>query len=950
MPPDPIAMPDPAYDASAKVLEVVRELVAQSQPELAARARVALDSRLERDLALDSLARLELALRVERALGVRLPENLVAEAETPGDIVAAVTRGTATPAAARVAPVVVPAAAGAPVAGRPDDAATLIDVLEWYASRYPDRPHATFLVSDEAEETLTYGELRTRARRVAAGLQRAGLQPREAVAIMLPSGLEFFAVYYGILMAGGVPVAIYPPFRMATIEDHLRRQAGILANAVAAMLVTVPEAKLLARLLRADAPSLRHVLTAKELERETAAPAPYPASPQDIAFLQYTSGSTGNPKGVVLTHANLLANLRAMGKAAGAGPDDVFVSWLPLYHDMGLIGAWMGSLYFAMRLVLMSPVAFLSRPARWLHAIHRWRATISAAPNFAYELCASRLDAADLEGLDLSSWRWAFNGAESVSADTLERFAARFAPYGLDRRSIAPVYGLAECALDLAFPPSRRGPLVDHVDRDALMHTGRAVPVAADHPDAAKIVANGRALEGYAIRIVDGAGRVLAERVEGRVEFKGPSATSGYYRNPEATAALRDGEWLDSGDLGYLAEGELYLTGRAKDMIIRGGHNIYPYELEDAVGALPGVRKGCVAVFGAKGADAATERVVVLAETRETDAAKRDALRAAINNLAVDLIGGPADEVVLAPPHAVLKTSSGKIRRSATRDAWTSGLVGAKASAAWVQVARLAARSAAARTWRWIGSLAHYAYGAWAWTAFALAALAGAFTAFCVPGMARRRRVMRGIIRALALVIGVRFVVEGAERLPKGAFTLVANHASYIDPFVLGVAIPRDLAFVAKGELRGHWLFGPALARLGTRFVERFDVGRSIDDARGLAAAAGAGESFAFFPEGTFRRAPGLLAFRSGAFLVAAHNGMPVVPVTLVGTRGLLPDKTWIPRPATVRVLVGAPLVAKGSDWEAATKLRNAARAAILAACGEPDAGAEVAPVFAAAR
>jgi 1-acyl-sn-glycerol-3-phosphate acyltransferase len=950
MPPDPVPANDAARDPSAAVLAVVRELVAQSQPELAARARIALDSRLERDLALDSLARVELALRVEKALGVRLPESLAAEAETPADLVAAVTRGTLAAAPAALAPLAPPAAPGAALEGRPDDAATLIDVLDWYASRYPHRVHATFLASDDVAETLTYGELRARARRVAAGLQRAGLQPREAVAIMLPSGLEFFAVYYGILMAGGVPVPIYPPFRMSTIEDHLRRQAGILANAVAAMLVTVPEAKLLARLLRADVPSLRQVLTARELERESTEPAPYPASPQDIAFLQYTSGSTGNPKGVILTHANLLANLRAMGKAAGARPDDVFVSWLPLYHDMGLIGAWMGSLYFAMHLVLMSPVSFLSRPSRWLHAIHRWRATISAAPNFAYELCASRLDAAELEGLDLSSLRWAFNGAEGVSADTLARFAARFAPYGLDPRAIAPVYGLAESALDLAFPPPLRGALVDHVDREVLMHTGRAVAVAPDHPHATKVVANGRALEGYAIRIVDATGRALGERVEGRVEFSGPSATSGYYRNPEATAALFDGDWLDTGDLGYLADGELYLTGRAKDMIIRGGHNIYPYELEEAVGALPGVRKGCVAVFGSRRAHAATERVVVLAETRETDEAKREALRAAINNLAVDLIGGPADEVVLAPPHSVLKTSSGKIRRAATREAWERGMVGAKATAAWLQVARLAMRGAAARMRHWAGSIAHWAYGAWAWAMFGVAAGAGIVTALCVPGEARRRRVMRGIVRLLAGAIGVRIVVEGAERLPPGAFTLVANHASYIDPFILGAAIPRDVAFVAKGELKSHWLFGPVLGSIGTRFVERFDVERSVGDARELAAAAGAGGSFAFFPEGTFRRAPGLLAFRTGAFLVAAHNAMPVVPVTLVGTRALLPDKTWIPKPVTVRVLVGAPLVAKGSDWEAATKLRNAARAAILTACGEPDAGAEVAPVFAAAR
>ncbi|MCX7892678.1 MAG: AMP-binding protein [Burkholderiales bacterium] len=935
-------------DPAALVLAVVRELVAQSQPELAARGRIALDSRLERDLALDSLARVELALRIERAIGARLPQNAAAEAETPADFVAAIAR--ALPAAPGRAPVERAPRAAEAVEGRPDEAATLIDVLEWYAERYPGRRHVTFLVDEEATETLTYGELRTRARRVAAALQRAGLVPRESVAIMLPSGLEFFAVYYGILIAGGVPVPIYPPFRMATVEDHLRRQAGILANAQAQLLVTVPEAKLIARFLHADVPTLRDVLTARELERETAEPVPYAASPQDIAFLQYTSGSTGSPKGVILTHANLLANLRAMGRAAEAGPDDVFLSWLPLYHDMGLIGAWMGSLYFTVHLVLMSPLAFLSRPSRWMREIHRWRATICAAPNFAYELLASRVDAAELEGLDLSSVRWAFNGAEPVSADTLERFAARFARHGLDPRAIAPVYGLAECALDLAFPPSRRGALVDHIDREALAHTGRAVPVAPGSPNAMKVVANGRALPGYEIRIADRAGRTLAERTEGRIEFRGPSATAGYYRNPEATRALFDGDWLDTGDLGYLAEGELYVTGRAKDVIIRGGHNIYPYELEEAVGKLPGIRRGCVAVFGAKSGDGATERVVVLAETRATDPAERERLRAAVNNLAVDLIGGPADEVVLAPPHAVLKTSSGKIRRAATREAWEQGLVGRPAAAAWAQIARLALRGTVARARHALGAAVRFAYGLWAWAMFGLAFVAGFAGVFAIPGVARRQRLAHRLARALAAALGVRITVEGLERLPGGPFTLVANHASYIDPFVLIAAIPREIAFVAKGELATHWLLGPALARAGTRFVERFDVERSVEDARALAAAAGAGQSLVFFPEGTLRRAPGLLAFRTGAFLVAAANGLPVVPATLVGTRALLPDRTWMPRPGPLRVVLDAPLVPRGEGWDEAIRLRNAARAAILARCGEPDAAAEVAPVFAAAR
>jgi 1-acyl-sn-glycerol-3-phosphate acyltransferase len=842
--------------------------------------------------------------------------------------------------------------AGAPpgpsLEGRPDDARTLIDVLEWHAVRHPDRVHVTFLASDTASETLTYGELRTRARGIAAGLQRMGLSPREAVAIMLPSGLDYFAIYCGVLLAGGIPVPIYPPLRMSAIEDHLRRQAAILANCQATLLVTVPEAKLLARLLRADVPTLRQVLTAHELARDGAEFSPCAASPEDIAFLQYTSGSTGNPKGVILTHANLLANLRAMGKAVQAGPDDVFVSWLPLYHDMGLIGAWMGSLYFAMHLVLMSPLSFLSRPSRWLATIAHWRGTISAAPNFAYELLASRVDASELEGLDLSSWRWAFNGAEAVSADTLARFAARFAPLGLDPRSIAPVYGLAECALDLAFPPSRRGTVVDHIDREVLMHAGRAVPVDANHPQATRIVANGCALEGYAIRIVSREGRVLPERVEGRVEFKGPSATQGYFRNPEATAALKDSEWLDTGDLGYLADGELYLTGRAKDVIIRGGHNIYPYELEEAVGNLAGVRKGCVAVFGARLADSATERVVVLAETREEDAAKRAALRAAINDLAVDLIGGPPDEVLLAPPHSVLKTSSGKIRRSATRESYERGLIGVKGRAVWFQLTRLMLRGAAARVRQARRDALHAAYGGWAWFVFGNLAAIGVVSAFVVPGAARRRAIARALARALATLTGLRIEVEGLERLPARSFALIANHVSYADVFVLLAAIPRDLVFVAKAEYARHWLLGRVLTRAGTRYVERFDTERAVADAREVAAAARNGESLAFFPESTFRRAPGLLAFRTGAFLAAAHAGMPVVPVTLTGVRALLPDQTWMPRRTPVRVVVGTPLEAQGDDWESAVRLRNAARAAILACCAEPDAAAVLPPAFVA--
>ncbi|MGE5336785.1 MAG: AMP-binding protein, partial [Gemmatimonadota bacterium] len=558
---------------------------------------VRLESRLDADLGIDSLARVELGLRIEREFGMRLPDDALMQAATPADLQAALRaaqkrapwRGGAPLATDVVAP-----SAVVPVAGVPFEAQTLLDVLAWHVARHPDRRHITFLASDEHSETLTYGELDASARRVAGGLVAHGLRPGQMCGLMLATGLDFFAVFYGILMAGAVPVPIYPPFRLAQLEDHMRRQARTLANCNATLLVSLPEARLLARLLKGTVPSLRHVVTPDQLlGAEQFCPQASIAA-GDIAFLQYTSGSTGNPKGVMLTHTNVLANLRAMGAAAGATSSDIFMSWLPLYHDMGLIGAWMGSLYYGLQLVLMAPQAFLARPARWLWAVHRHRATITAAPNFAYELVASRIDEAEFEGLDLSSLRWTFNGAEAVSAATLQRFAQRFARHGFDPRTLAPVYGLAECSLDLAFPPRRRGVLIDHIDRDVLARSGRAVPVPASDPRAHPVVANGRVLPGYEIRIVDAPGRSLPERMQGRVEFRGPSATCGYFNNAEATAELFDGDWLDSGDLGYLADRELYVTGRAKDLIIRGGHNIHPYELEEAVGVLSGIRKGCV--------------------------------------------------------------------------------------------------------------------------------------------------------------------------------------------------------------------------------------------------------------------------------------------------------------------------------------------------------------------
>lgn len=593
-------------------------------------------------------------------------------------------------------------------------------------------------------------------------------------------------------------------------------------------------------------------------------------------------------------------------------------------------------------LVAMSPLTFLAHPERWLWAIHKHRGTLSASPNFGYELCLRKITDAALAGLDLSSWRMAFNGAEPVSPETIAHFAQRFGQYGLRPQAITPVYGLAECSVGLAFPPPGRGPLIDCIRRDSFMRTGHAEAAGCDEKDALRIPACGRPLPGHEIRIVDATGRELGERVEGHLEFKGPSATGGYFRNPEQTRLLFHEEWLDSGDFAYFAEGDIYLTGRSKDIIIRAGRNIYPYELEDAVGDIPGIRKGCVAVFGSPDPATGTERLVVMAETRETAPAQLEALRERINALTLDMLGIAADNVVLAPVHSVLKTSSGKIRRAACRELFEKGA--APRRAVWWQLVRLAWAGILPEMRRAIRVVSDVLFAAYAWALFWLLApltwLLAALLRRPAWGWAASRRIARLYARLTATPLAVR----GLENLtPTAPCVLVANHASYLDGIVLVAALPGKLgstgyfSFVAKRELLDSYVARTYLKRIGADFVERFESQRSLEDVKQVAHSLQSGRSPVFFPEGTFTRAPGLMPFRMGAFVVAAEAGVPVVPVSIRGTRSILRDGHWFPRRGILTVTIGKPIAPQGKGWAAAIHLRNAARAEISRRCGEPD-------------
>jgi 1-acyl-sn-glycerol-3-phosphate acyltransferase len=925
------------------VIAVVAELVRELHPQRFRFINVMPSSRIERDLGIDSLGRTELILRIERAFRVRLPAQTIGEAETVHDLVQALEE--AGPVGERIA-FEAPSVSTLPFVPAASEAQTLIDVLEWHAAQRPDRLHLTVL-QDETTilGTLTYRELAARARDIGRGLVASNVAPGDRVALMLPTSIDFFVAFFAILYAGAIPVPIYPPMRLAQLEDHLRRQTGILSNAGACLLITMPQGRRLAGLLRAQVETLRAVESlASLLPSATPIDLPQVRDPNSVALIQYTSGSTGDPKGVVLSHANLLANIRAMGEVMEASSTDVFVSWLPLYHDMGLIGAWLGCLHFAAPLYVMPPLSFLVRPESWLWAIHRFRATFSASPNFGFELCLNKIGDAEIEGLDLSSLRMVANGAEPVSVQTLRRFIERFGHYGFPAQAMAPVYGLAECSVGLAFPPLGRPPLIERIDRDRLSTHGVAEPAKPEDPRPLEIVACGQPLPGHEIRIVDETGHELGERREGRLEFRGPSTTRGYFRNEAKTRELIHDGWLDSADRAYVAAGDVYITGRIKDIIIRAGRHLYPQEIEEAVADIPGIRKGGVAVFGVTDRASGTERVVVLAETREVDPAARAKLQARAHEVTTDIAGTPPDEVVLAPPRTVPKTSSGKIRRSAAKELYQSGRIGEAPRALWWQLLRLALSGIGTQLRRLAGSLREMLYAAWWWTVLAGAFLLGSIAVVILPRLDWRWSALRRIGRGTLAAMGVRLSIGGIEHIPDRDAILVFNHSSYMDALVLTAVLPGQPAIVAKRELATQLIAGPLLRRLGIPFVERYDVSGSLADAQALTALAHRGRILVFFPEGTFTRRTGLSGFYLGAFKVAAEANLPILPGVIHGTRSMLRGEQWFPRRAAVSVEIGEPILPTGTGFNSILRLRDAVRSVILSRCGEPDLGELIKP------
>jgi len=624
----------------------------------------------------------------------------------------------------------------------------------------------------------------------------------------------------------------------------------------------------------------------------------------------------------------------------------VGVSWLPLYHDMGLIGSWLFCLYFGTPIIILSPLDFLNRPECWLWAIHHYRGTLSAAPNFAYELCASKIDSKALAGLDLSCWRAAFNGAEPVSPDTLSRFIQRFAAYGFRPETLLPVYGLAESSVALTVPPPERVYRVDTVDRWKFEVGGTAVPIADSTSSALRFVSVGHPLAEHEVRIVDDEGFPADERIQGNIQFRGPSTMVGYFRNPQATNEVFREGWADTGDLGYLADGELFVTSRRKDMIIKGGRNLYPQEIEEIAGNVAGVRRGCVVAFGVNDLRMGTERLVVVAETRETDKIAREGLASEIVARVDATLGILPDIIELVSPHAVPKTSSGKVRRDACRSLYLRGQLTRKRLPAGLQLAKIVAKSSKDWIKLSLGRLMGVVYGCYVWIVLVLLLIPGWPVVMLVPSgpyFKWSNQILRFLCRTWLWLAGLRPDVEGQQYLAEirnshnknEPLLLVSNHASYVDPIVLAATIPFDIRFVAKREAACWPVIGTFIRKCGVLTIHRNNLSRSSEDSEKIALSLSEGMAIHMFPEGTFTAHAGLRPFQMGAFKVAVDTGSWVVAVALSGTRRVLRDGSWLPRWGRIRVVVSPSLRPLEKNWQEMVRIRDSVRAEILKQSGE---------------
>ena len=539
-----------------------------------------------------------------------------------------------------------------------------------------DTGHGVTFIDDGPESRISWAELHEDARAMAAVLQARGVGPGDHVGLLGPTSRPLVTALQGIWLAGAAVVPLPLPLRLASLSAFAEQTRSRVRQADMALLVADPALAGFIAPRNGDPPVAPLPDLMPPDRRAEGRYEPPALDPSMLAIIQYTSGSTSDPRGVMLPHDHVCANLDGIVEAAGIGPDDTIVSWLPLYHDMGLIGLLGIPMTIGAEVALASAQRFLSQPSGWPEWLSSFRATVTGAPNFGYALGERAMPRAG--DLDLSSLRLGIIGAEPIDSVTVEAFNSAGAPFGLDPGAMFCVYGLAEATLAVTFPKVGRGLATDVVEATALERDGRALPAPFGSEDTRRLPLLGTAIPGLELRIADPpTGAELPGRTVGEIEVGGNSVTPGYYRRPEATAALfRDG-WLRTGDLGYVAEGELVVCGRLKDVIIVGGRKVFPQDVERAATDVEGIRAGNAVAFGTD-APRGRERVVVVAETRSENIER---LRDEVVHRIRSVVGLSPADVVLVPPGTIPKTSSGKLQRWVCRDRYLADrLVGSPMS------------------------------------------------------------------------------------------------------------------------------------------------------------------------------------------------------------------------------------------------------------------------------
>lgn len=801
-----------------QVMEIVRELLLQQGKERAA-ANLKPNSSFERDLGLASLDLVELMVRCEQKLELELPDEIAEQADTPAGWAKAIQQGTQEKSAESVYRIVPPSGVIAP---EPVAAETLVDVLRWHVEQTPGKTHIHLLEAG-AGRGITCSQILDGAEAVARGLLAQGVERGAAVAILLPTGEEFLHAFFGIVLAGAIPLPLFPPADVTRLTEYMERQANLLSKTNARFLIAFEQVRSLARMLRVSVPGITGVAqvdTLRELGSRTQRKLP---APHETAILQLTSGTTGDAKAIPLTHANVLADIRGIGRRVGVNGHDAVVSWLPLSSDLGLVGCWLFAMYYGIPLTLLSPKEFFERPETWFWAIHDSRGTLSAAPNFSYEMCARRLPMSAVEGVDLSCWRMAVNAGENVMGETIEHFTRRFAPIGFRPEAMAPGYGLAEAGVALALSDPGAGPWCD---ADGFYSVGRP-------------------LEGAEVRIHNG-------HVQFRAASQSPSVRG------------EDG-WTDSGDLGYLtADGRLVVTGRSKDVIVRKGRTISPQQVEAAALQATGVRAGSAAAIGVKDTATGSERLVVIVESLAENSSDQRRVGEGVRRSVEAALGEPPDEVFVIPPGTLPKTANGKLRRGEAIEHYRRRSLGREGRAPAVEMAALWQRNfgalAAAGLKRWLRTATQrIRFGA----ARATARIGGwLISTFNKPGWTA------SFARTALSLAGRRAVLEGA--LPAAGCLVVANRCGHPDPVALAACLPRRVTLAGSESL--HGVLGASESLLHNSIASTHAE---------MVAALRRGDVLVLFPDAPIGVAAERCRFRLPALRAAQEAGVPVVPLAM---------------------------------------------------------------------